>query len=480
MNGRGADQNRQSTILLIGLIATSVFLGAAVAEGRIWLLVYAFVAACAIAVIVRHPLSGMVIALLIAGTIPIFIGTVAVDIGPLSLHWTDAALLALLAASAAAYSQDPSRFRQPLRTALVLCVPLLAVVLLAAMLALFRGGSVLQTGTALRAYAWYAALAAFSVTMCNSAARVRVRELIVVIAAFVSVLVIASNLVPGIGVVVSALTGSRLVALPGYDATIARLVLPGMTLVPLAFGLMIGELAYDPKARLVPRTLLAGLFAAAMLVTFARGIWLWTAISVLIVMSARVRLKTVISGIVAIGLLIAAILVADALIGESSRLPDGLAAMVSARIGSIADGDANVDIRKQEDRAVLTAVGDNYVLGVGPEQTLGVYLEQPNGVGIYTIHNAYYAVFGRFGLLGLLSLGWLIVGIGVLGFSALHRASGADAAIIFGLLIGFVRGVLSAWTQADLTNVTGIMVLTLCAGGIVAMSRAHDGGETVT
>ena len=151
-------------------------------------------------------------------------------------------------------------------------------------------------------------------------------------------------------------------------------------------------------------------------------------------------------------------------------MPGGLTSVVVARLDSIAVGDANIEIRRLENVAVVRAVAGSELLGVGPLVTLGVIHIQPDGRIVYTVHNAYYLIFGIFGLVGLASLLWLVGGVTVVGLLALRRAGPGDAALLFGLCVGMVRGLLSSWTQMDLTNVTGILVMSLCAGGIIAIA----------
>lgn len=460
--------------MVVALLAGGTLIGWAIGTARGAMVAAAVVAATGFYGVSRRPIVGVVVALAVVASLPLFIGRIAFEIGPLSVHWTDLGLLTLAFAAAVTLARGVGQSASKAASvALWLVGPLLGVVALKVAIALLGGSGLGAVGVAVRTVAWYASLPMMALLLAERPDREQMMRVVVALAIVASVAVFVGNLSVTIGSTIAGLVGSRLVVVPGVAVVISRLVLPGMTLVPIALAMSVGHIALeerrsvDPSAYVITALLLAGL-----IVTFARGMWAWTIVALAIALPLRARARTAVAVIgLALGLSVL-VLAADGLVTSVGGANAGsLTGLISQRIEDALDGDANVRIRRVEDDEVMRQTEGHELLGVPIAEPIGLASEYPEGI-IFTIHNSYYATYGRLGVLGLVALGALVIGVGVVGVRAIRGAPPEDVVVAFAAFTGYVWALVASWTQQGLTNVTGVAAACLCAAVLTAICAA--------
>jgi O-antigen ligase len=247
-------------------------------------------------------------------------------------------------------------------------------------------------------------------------------------AAFIAVLSVVQWLLPGYHVFRAE--AGQAVALEGG---FARIRPPGLILVYFAFLFAIAYLAWGPARQRARAGVLAAMCATALLLSLNRNMILGSVIGLItvLVVARQRRRGTVILGTLAI---IAVLTL--------TFMGSGAVAERILSIGNRSGLQQTLAYRAYENQHAVPVIGRHPVFGIGWGTDYGALLAQ-NGTGALTnrsfIHNQYYGLWLRTGLLGLSAYLALLVGTAIAGIRYVRsRANHADAWIGAGLLASVV------------------------------------------
>ena len=202
---------------------------------------------------------------------------------------------------------------------------------------------------------------------------------------------------------------------------------------------------------------------AGLVVTFGRGMWVSTALGILVATACRLTARSALRFVVVLACLALGVLAADFAVRGSAALPSGILYAGSARVQSSFNGDANVSIRYEEMRLVVSQTQGHGIIGLGLASRPGYDYGPYEGADLIVVHNGYYNIYGRLGGLGVIAFIVYAAVVLTLGVLATRRAAGFDLVLAFGGLVGFVQGVSSSWTQGTNTSLSGIVAMSTAA-----------------
>lgn len=452
------------TIVIAAMTGQMILLGA----GMVTIMV-------AIQCWVRPPLS-VTIALLLCVSFAVLQGLNTGEGLPVTITASDLALVLIVLGG---WSGQRQRYwgRVGIPKAAWLCIlPLLVVVGVSGLTSVLTG-SVAPTTVAVsvRVFMWYAAVP-FMVSAMGRAETIRLARLaILTIGAALSALLIATDFSPGLASLVGPAIGSSSRTVPGLSTQISRLYIPGMILVPTALGLALGDAILTRRSRLSWRSvLLAALYAAGIVATFGRGMWISTALAVLAVFMLRSSTRSAARLAVLIILAFSLMVGGTAILGQVQAPSAGFTSLISQRLTSVSfnseEQDANTAIRFLEMRETVAQVTGHEILGLGVATAVG---HDYGAIGSSTgrvvgVHNAYYFIYGKLGMAGLAALLCFVITTIGCGISVL-RSYGSRSNLAFGFLVGFLQGLISSWTQDTLVTLSGAVAMIACASALIAM-----------
>ena len=392
----------------------------------------------------------------------------AVRLGSISLWWPDLALLLLIFTGTVSIRRMSSDGRKAVRMSAIFAAPVVIALSLKVVSSISDGMSFGAIGSALRGYAWFAAMPAFAATVRSKDDFGRVAKVTHFVGLSTALVLVAGSLSHALGSMLAQLTGVNFVSIPSYSGTLGRLYLPGRTVFPVGLGLALGARVYGERSDRAWRDyLMVIIYAAGTIMTFGRGAWLALVASLLVVLSARVSVRVLVVSAATVFAAITLVLAADAMIGKTAELPNGVGELVIARIGEMGGGDANTGIRLLEDREALKSAASHPLIGVGLMTPLGVYMgETSDGLPLYSVHNGYLAFLGRFGLVGFVPLLWMLGALVACSLQLLRRAQANTLVWAFALSIGLLRNLFVSWTQPEIADIPGV-VSTVLAGGLL-------------
>lgn len=446
------------------LVASGEYRGAAIAAGALGLL-FALSA---------RPHLAVLLCLVLVDSVLVVVGLVAARFGPLGVHWTDMGLAAVVLAAAITARRATSDAPKTTVAALVAVAPFLAVQAAKAMIAVESGVEWTAVGALLRPLAWYAAFPALVVLVQADDGAKRVVRYVHVVAAATCVVVVGAAVSGSVAATLAPVLGSRLVGIPGYAGALMRLYVPGMNLVPLALGLVLGRHIERGHERWsLPEGVLFALYGVGLVFTFGRGMWLWTMLALASAFLLRAHAEVLVRVLAVVLALTVLVVGLNAVIGRTDEMPNGLLDLVGQRAQILLGGDVNAQVRSIENKQVIQDVGPRVLTGVGLDERLGSGSRGgAEGTVVYAVHNGYYHTYGRFGVIGLGALMFFVLSVLLRGARSVEAARGSALPLAFGGFVGFLRGVLSAWTQGDVWSAGGILVLVLSAALIYCVYYA--------
>lgn len=461
---RLAGMGRHSEGLGLAAVAGACVLAGLLIAGEDYPVLGLAVGACVLVVVVRaRPHWAILGSLVVVDSVFMVLGNVSARLGSLAVQWGDVALLALAVAATRSGGESGRTPGHGPVASLGAVAPFLAVVALNAVAGVAGGAEWQSVGVSLRPLAWYVTLPLFVLMLRRDGYVRRVTGYIHFVAASTCVLVVAGVVSGGLATAAAPLLGSSLVGIPGYAGSLLRLYVPGMNVVPLALGLVVGQRMFAHHERRSPLNgMLMVLYVVGLLFTFGRGMWLWTVSALAVALALRTRADVLVR-IAAATLGVAIVVVGvDAALGQTQEMPTGLLGLMGQRAQILLGGDPNSEARHLENKEVAQDARSRFLTGAGLTGRVGRrYVQDVEGTVVYVVHNSYYSTYGRIGLIGL---GALLFGLGsvlLVGVRAVLGASGRELSLAFGGFVGFVRGVLSAWTQSDATSTEGILILCL-------------------
>lgn len=472
---------RRNALLGSLLLFTGAALGIVIGFEAFKLLVAVAALIVAILLVRKRPVVGIAFSLAVTTTFNFLIGAQAFAFGPVSVHWTDLGLAVAVLSAVFSLSSTSGEgrvaARSRFRLALLVSAAFGAVIVLKAVLAVSDGVGLQVVGNASRETAYYLVVAAFVASLLDGRDMSLVEKAVHVIGITTALVLVVGDLSFSLGQQLSQFFGSTYRDIPGYGGLLSRLYIPGRYVMPLGFGIVLGKLTYKGQYR--GRWLdwvFAVVYVLGLLGTFQRGVWLSLVVAAAAAAVIRADRTTVVRLVMAGVLLMTGLVVADAVVGRTPTFPTGVLGLVGDRVQSLGASDANADVRRLEDREVTRQIGGEEILGVPLGVPLGVFDGfKENGLAVYTVHNGYYAVLGTYGWLGLASLLFLLAGSLVVAVRVLKTASGAALPWAYAAAFSLVRIAASAWTQQDLTDVSGIVVLALSIAIAIALVGREDG-----
>lgn len=478
-SGQPIAGGRRSVAQLAGVVCVVGVAAVAAGAGLLVEMLAFGVALAVMAAVWRKPRLAVALALVVCVSLGLFLRAPLGSVGLVSVWPADAAFLALVVAAVVSHHRQRGSRRTATRMSWLVTGPLLAVLAFSILYLFVAGAYGYQTiGVAAREWVWYLAVPLFVSVMALDYDIVFSVRVVHALAVVMSLLVILSVAAPDIAPRLGDMVGSSVFGIPGSAPLLTRIFLPGGILVPTAFGMSIGKFVYRGSSRsTLPSIALITIYALGLVAGFGRGMWIWTVLALLLVFLSSGNARTALRLLVAASIVAGAILASNGIIGRTESMPHGLIALIGARISSVSlqTPDANTSIRFVEMADTVAQVSGHELFGLGLAAPVG-HEYSGSSTPTYVVHNGYYAIFGRLGLVGLFAYLIFAVSVVVLGVRLLRGCPSQDKAIAFGALVGFVQGLLSSWTQDTNTALPGIVTMSLCAAILIACSAKMIAG----